>query len=243
MEKEGTQLDFKGQEVLVGMDVHNLTWKVATCTINTNPTKWPVTIRKPFVENLKKHLDKHYPGADFVCAYEAGFCGFWIQKALTAIGIRTIVANAADIPTSDKERQQKEDKRDARKIAKALKDGSIVGIYIPDDESLEARSVVRERYSITKSGRRIKCQIKSHLALYHIEIPEEMTQKHWSRVFIKWLKEEQVNLKDRTLKLQIKRLELLLLGVSFIYIKVRATIGPNYLQMLLFYYQETNLER
>ena len=72
MQKEGNQLDFKGQKVFVGMDVHKLTWKVASCTVNTNPTKWPVTIRKPFVKNLKVHLNKHYPGADYICAYEAG---------------------------------------------------------------------------------------------------------------------------------------------------------------------------
>ena len=37
------------------------------------------------------------------------------------VGLKTRVAHAADIPTSDKERKQKEDKRDARKISKALK--------------------------------------------------------------------------------------------------------------------------
>lgn len=209
MQEKGNKLDFKGQKVFVGMDVHKLTWKVASCTVNTNPTKWPVTIRKPFVSNLKSHLDKHYPGAEYICAYEAGFCGFWIQKALSDIGITTIVVNAADIPTSDKERQQKDDKRDARKITKALKNGSLKGIYVPTDRSLKYRSVVRERYSIAKSGRRIKCQIKSHLALYNIEIPEEFTKKHWSRIFIKWLERQQVILEDRTLKLQLQRLELL----------------------------------
>ena len=76
MNSQVKQLDFRGQKVFVGMDVHKKSWKVAMCTMNTNPTNWPITIRKPFVKNLKKHLDKHYPNADFRCGYEAGFCGF-----------------------------------------------------------------------------------------------------------------------------------------------------------------------
>ena len=186
MKKQDNHLDFSGQKVFAGLDVHKKTWRTATCTINTNPTNWPVTIRKPFIENLKGYFDKHFPGAEIECAYEAGFCGFWIQKELEKIGIRTLVAHAADIPTSDKDRKQKEDKRDARKIAKALKNGEIQGIYVPGDQALSVRSVVRERYSIAKSGRRIKCQIKSHLAMYNIDIPVEMTKKHWSGPFIKW---------------------------------------------------------
>lgn len=207
MNKQDKQLDFTGQKVFVGMDVHKQSWKVATCTEYLNPTKWPVTVRKPFVVNLKKYLDKHFRGADFVCSYEAGFSGFWIQKELEKVGIKTIVAHAADIPTSDKERKQKEDKRDARKITKALKSGHITGIYVPGDQSLLDRSVVRERYSIAKSGRRIKSQIKSHLALYNIDIPDEMTNKHWSANFINWLKDEVKKHEDLTLDLQIDRLE------------------------------------
>lgn len=209
MKKQDKNLDFNGQKVFVAMDVHKRTWKVATCTANTNPTNWPVTIKRPFVENVKKYLDTHFPGADFECTYEAGFSGFWIQKKLSEIGIQTIVAHAADVPTTDKERQQKEDRRDARKLAKALKNGAIRAIHVPSDQALKERSLVRERYSIAKNGRRIKCQIKSHLALYNIEIPEDMTKKHWSGIFIKWLEKEQVALKDETLRLQLSRLYLI----------------------------------
>jgi hypothetical protein len=180
METQVKKLDYAGQQVFVGLDVQKKTWKVAPCTAHTNPTHWPVTIERPFVPNLKKYLDKHYPGAKFNCAYEAGFCGFWIHEAMEKNGLPTMVIHAADIPTSDKQRKQKEDKRDARKIAKTIKNGDIQGIYVPAKQALHDRSVVRERYSIAKSGRRIKSQIKSHLALYGIDIPEELTNKHWS---------------------------------------------------------------
>ena len=88
MKEQVKQLDFTGQKVFVGLDVHKKTWKVATSTAHTNPTRWAVTMRKPFVQNLRNYLDKHYPGAEFECAYESGFSGFWIQKEMEANGFR-----------------------------------------------------------------------------------------------------------------------------------------------------------
>lgn len=206
MKTQVKHLNYEGQQVYVGMDVHKDTWKVATCTQHTSPTNWPVTIRRPFAENLKKYLDRHYPRADFQCAYEAGFCGFWPYEDLQKYGLKTLVVHAADIPTSDKDRQQKNDKRDARKIAKALKNGILQSIYVPSRQTLEDRSIVRERYSIAKSARRIKTQIRSHLALYNIEAPENVDTRYWSRSFIKWLEEIQRTQNDVTLAMQIERL-------------------------------------
>ena len=206
MKSQAKQLDFTGQEIYVGMDVHKNTWRLATCTRHTKATRWPVTIQKPFVENVKKYLNKLFPGADFVCAYEAGFSGFWIKEELEKAGIQTLVAHAADIPTSDKERKHKEDKRDARKIANALKHGQIEGIYIPSQQAQLDRSIMRERYSIAKSLRRVKSQIKSHLAFFNIEICEEKLDQHWSKKYIAWLESEQTNRLDERLGLLIERL-------------------------------------
>jgi transposase len=206
MQTQGRKSSFEGQKVYVGIDVHKKTWKASTCTKHTNPGAWTVTIEKPFDENLRVYLDKHFPGATFLCGYEAGFTGFWIHDALEAKGLPTIVMHAADIPTTNKEREQKEDRRDARKIAKALKNEDTDGIYVPSKQAQKDRSVVRERYSIAKNTRRIKVQIKSHLALYGIEIPEEMEDRHWSRNFIKWLEQVREENQDDTLSLQLDRL-------------------------------------
>lgn len=189
----------------VGLDVHKSTWKVASCTEHTNPGPWTVTIEKPFVENLRSHLDKHFPGATFQCGYETGFCGFWIHDALKEAGLPTLVLHAADIPTSDKERDQKDDRSDARKIARALKDATARGIYVPFRQAQLDRSVVRERYSIVRSSRRVKVQIKSYLDMYGVDVPED-TLKHWSRKFISWLEELCETRGDHTLRLLLERL-------------------------------------
>ncbi len=42
--------------------------------------------------------------------------------------------NPADIPTTDKERKQKEDSRDSRKITKQLSQQDLKAIYVPEIE-------------------------------------------------------------------------------------------------------------
>ncbi len=58
---------------------------------------------------------------------------------------QTIYIGIDDIPTTDKDRKQKEDKRDSRKIAKSLRNGELEGIYVPSYEMEELRSLVRYR--------------------------------------------------------------------------------------------------
>lgn len=159
----------------------------------------------PFSDNLVAYLNKHFPGANYFCAYEAGFCGFWIQEHLEARGIQTIVVHAADIPTSDKERQFKDDVRDSRKIAASLRNGDLQSIYVPSKEAQKLRCVVRERSSIAKSQRRVKNQIKSHLHFFGITIPDDFTNRYWSNRFVVWLTSIAEKQNDRSLQLKIER--------------------------------------
>jgi len=42
-----------------------------------------------------------------------------------------MVVNPADVPTKDKERADKTDRVDCRKLARGLRNGEIKGIYVP----------------------------------------------------------------------------------------------------------------
>lgn len=206
MKRQVSKINFEGQTVQVGLDVHKKDWKASFCTANRQPSVHPITVGQPVIKNLSNYLDKNYPGANIEICYEAGFCGFWIYYELTALGYKVLVANPADIPTSDKERKHKEDKRDARKIARELKNGSIVGIYVPSQEVLRERSLVRERYSIAKSLRRIKTQIRSHLMLYNMELSAYKSKNHWSKRYVNDLSILAESESDLTLQLQLNRL-------------------------------------
>lgn len=186
MDNQVRRIDFSDQKIFVGIDVHRKSWRVSIHlgevlekTINLSP---------PSTTSLCEYLNRHYPNGDYLCAYEAGFCGFWVQEQLTAQGIRTMVVHPADIPTSDKERQQKDDVRDSRKIARALRNAELKGIYIPDKTQQQDRALVRRRYSIAVDRRRAMTRIKMHLHFLGQHPPQGvMSDWIWNKSFIQWL--------------------------------------------------------
>jgi transposase len=116
--------------------------------------------------------------------YEAGFSGFWAHRQLTELGIANSVVHAADVPTSDKERRQKDDPRDSRKLARSLENGELKPIHIPDPRIEELLSLCRLRERSSSHIRRLKNRIKGHLKYYGIPVPEDSAYRHWSGAFI-----------------------------------------------------------
>lgn len=98
--------------------------------------------------------------------------------------------NPADIPTTDKERKQKEDRRDSRKLAKALRSNELKPIYVPTRKTQEDRQLIRIRVMLTKDIRRYKNRIKALLKYYGIPIPLcfKGKESNWSNNFFEWLK-------------------------------------------------------
>jgi transposase len=147
--------------------------------------------QQPNPKALHNYLERNFPGGNYYSAYEAGFCGYWIHNQLVSLGINSIVVNPADIPTTNKETVQKEDKRDSRKIARSLRNGDLVPIYVPSLKTLEDRSLIRTRAALVKDLKRYKSRIKQFLHFHGITIPETFNnpQSHWSKRFINWLED------------------------------------------------------
>jgi transposase len=95
----------------------------------------------PKAKGLSVYLKKYFPGGNYYSAYEPGFCGYCIHRLLVNEGIQNIIVNPADIPTTDKERKQKEGSRDSREIARLLSNGELEGIYIPMQKTEEFRDL------------------------------------------------------------------------------------------------------
>ena len=146
----------------------------------------------PQANVLYNYLTRNFPGATYYSAYESGFSGFWAHRQLEALGIKSMVTNAADVPTGQKEKIQKDDLRDSRKIARSLRSGDLEAIYVPGESTLEERSLLRMRTSLIKDMTRFKQRIKSFLYFFGILYPERFNKSgsHWSKNFLKWLKEE-----------------------------------------------------
>jgi len=176
------------QNIYVGIDAHLKSWKV---TILLDNSDFKTFSQDPCAETLGRYLRKNFPDGNYLSAYEAGFCGFSVHRDLEKEGIKNIVVNPADIPTTDKERKQKDDKRDSRKIAKSLRNGELDGIYIPSVTGMEFRALVRLRKTLVKEVTRNKTRVKALLHFNGIKIPLELdtASKHWSGRFTNWLRE------------------------------------------------------
>lgn len=178
------KLDFTGQAIYIGLDVHKKSWSVS---IHSADCEHKTFTQPPEVDTLVNYLRRNFPGASYHSVYEAGYSGFWVHDQLAERGVACAVANPADVPTKDKERRKKRDRVDCRKLARSLRAGEIEGIYIPSRKQLEDRSLVRTRQSMVRKQTRCKNQIKSLLLFYGIGIPEEWAERRWSGTFLRWL--------------------------------------------------------
>lgn len=184
MTKQDKKANFEGQEIYVGIDVHKKQWKVS---VGLGHSRFKAFSQPPNPDVLYNYLHREFPGGDYICAYEAGFCGFWIQERFSQLGIKCLIVNPSDIPTTDKERRQKTDKRDSHKILKSLQANQLESIYIPNQRQQEDRSLLREREALIRDIRAVKNRIKSKLLFFGVEIPEQFWGCCWSNKFVEWL--------------------------------------------------------
>jgi transposase len=186
MRLKHNSLNFRGQEIYVGIDVHLKSWSVS---IYTKEIEHKTFTMPPEASVLERYLKRYFPGASYKAAYEAGFSGFWLEQQLRARGIDCIVVNAADVPQRDKDKRNKTDKVDSRRLAKGLRDGQVEGIYVPSRQQQEERTLLRTRDMLVRDQTRCKNRIKSMLYYYGIIITESRVQSYWSKNYIKKLEE------------------------------------------------------
>ncbi len=183
------ELNFEGQNIYVGIDVHLKSW---TVSIYTDQMYYKTITQPPKAEILAHYLKENFPNGNYFSAYEAGFSGFWAHYMLLSEGITNIVINPSDVPTTQKEQYQKTDPVDSKKIARSLRSQELIPIHILSSETLEDRSLIRVRNMLVQDMIRFKQRIKSFLYFYGITYPKEFfhSTSHWSRRFLRWIKED-----------------------------------------------------
>ena len=183
------KISFKGQKIFIGIDVHAKNWEVAIAPEVGNVKRHT---QKASAKELFDFLKKHYPDGDYLAVYESGFSGYSTYYALKEVGIECMVIHAADVPTTQYEEVMKTDRVDSVKLVRSLKAGLLRGIYIREKENIDDRSVVRIRKTIQKQLSGYKARVKHMLHCNGVTLPErfEKPGSHWSKAFIKWLKED-----------------------------------------------------
>lgn len=218
MQVQSNKKIFEGQNIFAGIDVHKKNW---TVSIFSEQLEYKKFSQPPTADALKTYLQRNFPGAVYHSAYEAGFCGFHVHSRLLEAGVNSFVVNAADVPTTHKEKSNKNDKRDSHKLARWLRSGDLTAIHVPTRKTQEDRSLLRLRFAITKDLTRIKLRTKSLLSFFGIEHPQQFSSpsKHWSRRYLEWLKtvemeEESGRATFQTLIKEVEELRKVLLEVT-----------------------------
>jgi transposase len=239
MRTEITKDSFKDQSFYVGIDYHKKSWQV---TILGEQYEHKTMSQNPDPELLASYLKRNFPGGNYHAVYEAGFSGFESCRKLNQLGINCQVIHAADVPTSQKEKLQKTDKADSRKLARSLRSNEFEAIHVPDPELEADRALVRQRFRLVKDVGRTKNRVKSLLFQFGISIPDRFTAsqtRHWSKVYITWLKGlviDRVSLKqviDNYIAIgESQRKDLLLLNKQVRYLSLTEAYNYNYKLLL-----------
>ena len=114
----------------VGIDAHKVELHVALLVPEaTEPVTWKVRNEAVAVERLRRKLEKVAPGP-VACCYEAGPCGYALQRQLDQGRICCEVIAPALVPRKPGDRV-KTDRRDARKLAELHRAGLLTVVQAP----------------------------------------------------------------------------------------------------------------
>jgi transposase len=101
-------------------------------------------------------------GVELRFCYEAGPCGYGIQRQLSEFGQQCIVAAPSLIPKRPGERV-KTDRRDAVNLAKLHRAGELTAVWVPDRGHEAMRDLVRARLDAVRALRRARQQLSGFL--------------------------------------------------------------------------------
>jgi transposase len=166
----------------VGLDVHKDTIAIAKLRPRSDvPLVWQIpnetkAIRRTFGKLLAEVEELR-------CCYEAGPCGFEVQRQLEAMGIECVVVAPSLIPRRPGERI-KTDRRDAVKLARLDRARELTAIHVPSSKDEAVRDLVRAREDVRKDLVAARNRMSKFL-LRHGRVFRE--GRHWTVRHRKWL--------------------------------------------------------
>lgn len=134
----------KERTIFVGLDAHKEWISVAMLLPGQNqPVEWRCTNEEVSVRKMVRKVLKQAPAEVRFC-YEAGPCGYALQRWIREAGAGCLVVAPSLIPRKPGERI-KTDRRDARKLAGLLRAGLLTEVHPPTPEDEAVRDLCRAR--------------------------------------------------------------------------------------------------
>ena len=120
---------------------------------------------------------------DLIFVYEAGPCGYNLYRYITKEGFQCVVAAPSLIPRKPGERV-KTDRRDAKKLARLLRSGDLIAVFVPGVEDEAIRDLCRVREDTLRDLKAAKQRLKA--LLLRLDIRYTGTA-NWGAAHLRWL--------------------------------------------------------
>lgn len=167
----------------VGLDVHKASITVAVAEAFGEPEDHgSIANDQTDVRKLLARLGDG--GVRQAVAYEAGPTGYALHRHVSAMGIDGIVVAPSLIPVRPGDRI-KTDRRDAAKLARLLRSGDLVPVWIPDEAGEALRDLVRARDDAKADQLRARHRLSK--SLLRRAVHPAVGVRAWSRAHQSWL--------------------------------------------------------
>jgi transposase len=166
----------------VGIDAHKKDLFVAMLIgTQEKPLTWTVPNETQAVRRLVRKLERAAPGP-VRCCYEAGPCGYTLQRDMATERVRCNVVAPALIPRKPGERI-KTNRRDARKLAELLRAGLLTTVQPPTPAEEAVRDLCRARDDGREDLQRCRHRLGKLLLRRGLHFPG----RNWTKAHRDWI--------------------------------------------------------
>jgi len=170
----------------IGLDVHKETIAVSIARAgrDASESREEIANQPKEIAKLVERLNREFEGEVLLFCYEAGPCGYGLYRQLLALGHDCQVVAPSLIPRKPGERI-KTDRRDARKLAQALRSGDLTAVWVPDEEQEAMRDLTRARDDLKAQERKARQQLNAYVLRHGHAWPSNKTR--WTQSHYHWL--------------------------------------------------------
>jgi transposase len=166
----------------VGIDAHKKDLFIAMLIGHeTTPVTWQVANEPNAVRRLVRKLEQEAPGPVRAC-YEAGPCGYALQRQMTTARVSCQVIAPALVPRKPGERV-KTNRRDARKLVELLRAGLLTEVRPPTPEEEAVRDLCRARDDARTDLQRCRHRLGKLLLRRGLHY----SGRNWTRAHRQWM--------------------------------------------------------
>ena len=170
----------------IGLDVHKDTIAIAVAYAGREvpESRGEIANRPKTVTKLVERLNQEFEGEVLLFCYEAGPCGYGLYRQLLERGHDCQVVAPSLIPKKPGE-HIKTDRRDARKLAQALRSGDLTAVWVPDEEQEAMRDLTRARDDMKAQERKARQQLNAYVLRHSHTWPSNKSR--WTKTHYNWL--------------------------------------------------------